>query len=125
MAETKINRIWVTSSEQLDEGDYLYRDCQFRGQATSIFVFRHKGICKAYRNLCVHMPRTLNCEANTIYDETGENLRCSMHGIIYDPETGESLSTMCSGQKLTSIKVVEDEQGIWIQDKRIKLLILE
>jgi len=57
-----------------------------------------------------------------IFDDTGRNLRCSMHGVIYDPVTGESLSTICTGETLTPVKVQENEQGVWIHDKRVKPL---
>ena len=71
-------------------------------------------ITLAYRNLCVHMPRTLDCEQNTIFDASGRYLRCSMHGIVYDPMNGESKSDICRGQRLTAIDVVEDGDGVWI-----------
>lgn len=66
------------------------------------------------------MPRELDCENDMIFDETGQYLRCSMHGIVYDPLTGESLSTLCNGQRLTSVRVMEDETGIWIKDRRLR-----
>lgn len=88
-------------------------------------VFRHEGKCLAYRNLCVHMPRQLDCEKATIFDETGKHIRCSMHGILYDPFTGESISTICQGERLTAVKILEDDNGIWIVDKRVKKLVAQ
>ena len=67
------------------------------------------------------MPRELDCERDMIFDETGQYLRCSMHGIVYEPRTGESVSTMCNGERLTSVRVIEDEEGIWFNDKRVKI----
>ena len=74
----------------------------------------------AYRNLCVHMPRRLDGEKDMIFDDTGQNLRCSMHGILYDPMTGASMSTICNGEKLTRVKVQEDDEGVWISDRRVE-----
>ena len=116
------NRLWVCSSEQLIEGVYQRIEITYSGKSSSVLVFRLNGQCMAYRNLCVHMPRELDCEKNTIFDSTGQKLRCSMHGIVYDPMTGESISTMCNGERLTAIRVQEDDEGVWIQDKRVKLL---
>ncbi len=42
-----------------------------------------------------------------------------MHGIVYDPVTGESLSTMCTGERLLSLRLLEVEGNIYIRDKRI------
>lgn len=100
-------------------------DVLYSSEPSSVIVFRFKGNCLAYRNLCVHMPRRLDCEKDMIFDDTGKNLRCSMHGIVYDPLTGESISTMCTGQKLTPVKVEEDNNNVWIIDKRVKPLSIE
>tara|TARA_R110002050_G_scaffold25982_2_gene68914 strand:- start:620 stop:841 length:222 start_codon:yes stop_codon:yes gene_type:complete len=66
------------------------------------------------------MPRRLDCEKDMIFDRSGKNLRCSMHGIIYDPVSGESISAICNGEKLTPVKVLENDDGVWITDKRVK-----
>ena len=116
------NRIWICQTDQLKEGDYRRVEVEYAKELSSVVVFRYKGDCLAYRNLCVHMPRRLDCEKDMIFDDTGQNLRCSMHGIVYDPVTGESMSTMCNGEKLTPVKVWENEEGVWIVDKRVKTL---
>lgn len=113
-------RIWVCASTDLAEKTYRCIDVSYNGEATSVVIFRFEGKCQAYRNLCVHMPRTLDCEERTIFDKEKQNLRCSMHGIIYDPFSGASLSTMCNGECLTAIKVQEDNEGVWIRDKRVQ-----
>lgn len=112
-------RIWVCESEQLKEASYQRVNVLFMKKPSSVIVFRHNGECLAYRNLCVHMPRALDCEEDMIFDATGRLLRCSMHGIVYEPETGTSVSDICWGKKLTPVKVEETEDGIWICDKRV------
>lgn len=115
-------QLWICHSDQLKEGSHIRVEVLYADESSSVVVFRHKGICLAFRNLCVHMPRTLDCEKDMIFDDTQEYLRCSMHGIIYDPMTGESMSDICRGKKLTSVKVQENDEGIWICDKRVKPL---
>lgn len=125
MVQTRDRRIWVAASEQLRDGDYLRIDVQFAGEPASVLVFRFDGQCLAYRNLCVHMPRPLDCERDMIFDASGRKLRCSMHGIVYDPLSGASQSTMCNGEKLTPVRLLEDEEGIWINDKRVRPAALD
>jgi len=120
MPRANEKRIWISMSDQLEEGHYIRIEVTYTGSPASVLVFRYQGKCLAYRNLCVHMPRELDCEKDTIFDDTGQFLRCSMHGIVYDPITGESMSTMCTGERLTPVRVLEDEDGIWIQDKQVK-----
>ena len=114
--------IWVANSEILRDGSYLTMDVSYTGEIISVIVFRYKGECFAYRNLCVHMPRKLDCMEDMIFDESGQYLRCSMHGIVYDPGTGISASEICHGERLTSIEVTENDQGVWIIDKRVQKL---
>ncbi len=115
-------RIWVCPTDQLQEGGYLRVAVAYANEPSSVVVFRYKGEYLAYRNLCVHMPRRLDCEKDMIFDDTGQSLRCSMHGITYDPITGASTSMICEGDKLTPVKVQVDGEGIWIFDKRVKPL---
>jgi len=123
MTNPSNERLWVATSEQLAEGAYLRMAVAYTGEPISVLVFRYKGQCLAYRNRCVHMPRELDCEQDVIFDATGQYLRCSMHGIVYDPLTGESVSSICNGQRLTPIGIVEDEKGVWIEDMRVKFLM--
>jgi nitrite reductase/ring-hydroxylating ferredoxin subunit len=115
-------RIWVCREEQLEEGEYKRVEVFYADDPSSVIVFRSRGNCLAYRNRCVHMGRDLDCQEDTIFDDDGEYLRCSMHGVTYDPMTGESLTAMCRGEKLTALKVEEDEEGVWLCDKRVKRL---
>jgi nitrite reductase/ring-hydroxylating ferredoxin subunit len=117
------DRIWIAPSRELTEGKYLRIDVAYDSEPISAVVFRFQGKCLAYRNLCVHMPRQLDCEKDMIFDSTGQFLRCSMHGIVYDPVTGESISEICTGKRLTPIDTLEDGQGIWLIDRRVKPLI--
>jgi nitrite reductase/ring-hydroxylating ferredoxin subunit len=115
-------RLWVNTSDKLVHGSYLQMEVLYAGEKIPVVIFRHNGKCLAYRNRCLHMPRKLDCELNTIFDLSGEYLRCSMHGIVYDPMTGESISTMCNGERLTPVELIEDEQGVWIVDRRVSKL---
>lgn len=122
MPDIKKKRIWVCTASSLGDGDYLRVECRYANKASSVLVLRYAGQCVAYLNQCVHMPPELDCEQRTIFDSNHNWLRCSMHGIAYDLVTGASISTMCNGEKLTAIRVVEDDTGIWIQDKRVGML---
>lgn len=116
------NRIWVAPISHLKDGEYKRIEVSYAGQPSSVIVFRMNGECLAYRNLCVHMPRQLDCLKDMIFDEAGKHLRCSMHGIVFNPQTGESVSTICHGEKLTPVRLQQDNNDIWIADKRVKPL---
>lgn len=70
-----------------------------------------------YRNQCVPMPRELDCEMDLIFDTTGQYPRRSMHDIVYVPVNGESIREVCAGMRLTAIGVLEDQEGIGVDDR--------
>ncbi|MGB0713809.1 MAG: Rieske (2Fe-2S) protein, partial [Gammaproteobacteria bacterium] len=111
--------LFAASPDDLAEGAYRRVRVRHEGEETNVVVFRHGGEIRAYLNRCVHMPRELDCERATIFDESGERLRCSMHGIVYDPVSGEAQSEICAGLRLTAVRFVERDDGVWIRDKRI------
>ena len=115
--------MFIIEAHYLTEGSCRRVDLMYQGAAASALLLRHRGEVKAYLNQCVHMPRTLDCESNEVFDPSSGYLRCSMHGIVYSSMSGESLSEICRGKKLTAIRVVEREQRIYCIDRRIKSLI--
>jgi len=123
MCPSRPERIRICASQDLPEGAHLKLSVSYDGQPTSVLVFRHGGHSRAFKNLCVHMPRALDCEEDMIFDKSGRYLRCSMHGIVYDPVSGESLSDICYGQRLTDVEIEEDADGIWITDRHVSALV--
>jgi nitrite reductase/ring-hydroxylating ferredoxin subunit len=90
----------------------------YSGNRRSAVLVRFKGEVYGYLNQCVHMPKALDCEQAHIFDETGRYLQCSMHSICYDPISGESLSEITAGKKLTALKVTEENGWVFLVDKR-------
>ena len=79
-------------------------------------LFQFNGRVYAYLNHCMHMHRRLNVQENTIFDRERRHLRCSMHGFVFEPETGVCLSPVCAGQALPKIKLVEADGLIGLQE---------
>ena len=112
-------RLAICPSEALSEGRYLTRKIRFEGRDDECLVVRFNGKVYAYINRCVHMPRRLDCEENQVFDHSGRYLRCSMHGIVYTPETGTSISAMCEGDQLRAIAVYEEDGEVGLADYRV------
>jgi nitrite reductase/ring-hydroxylating ferredoxin subunit len=109
----------VCPSEELADGQYLKFALGFEQRNEECVLFRFAGKVYAYLNRCVHMPRRLDCEEKQIFDRSGRYLRCSMHGIVYIPETGTSISTMCEGEQLRAVTVYEADGVVGFADFRI------
>lgn len=98
-------------------GKYSF-NVDYRGENQGAILIRFKGAVYGFLNRCVHMPRALDCEHCYIFDESGRFLQCSMHMICYEPTTGECLSEICAGKKLTALRVEERDGAVYLTDKR-------
>nr|WP_300988915.1 Rieske 2Fe-2S domain-containing protein [Thiocapsa sp.] len=109
----------VCASAALADRQHRIIPVLFKHEPQSAIVLRHGGQVYAYLNQCVHMVRRLDCMHDTVFDAEHEHLRCSMHGIVYDPVTGESLSVLCSGERLEALRSMEIDGQVYLVDKRV------
>ncbi len=107
---------------ELNEASYLTRNIVFKKLPTSVIMFVFEGAAYAYINHCMHMHRPLNCQEDAIFDETGKFLRCSMHGFIFDPKTGECQSPVCMGQRLQALRLEELDDTLYFAEKHLTLI---
>lgn len=113
----------ICSLHDLRHASYLTRQISFKGQACSALVFLFDGKPYSYVNHCMHMQRPLDCEQDAIFDGTGKFLRCSMHGFIFDPTTGECQSPVCLGQRLQALRLQEIDGMVFFAEKHLALLV--
>jgi nitrite reductase/ring-hydroxylating ferredoxin subunit len=121
MASKRLQKPACTRHE-LHGVSYLSRKASFKNQPVSVIIFAFEGNAYAYVNHCMHMHRPLNCEQDAIFDETGKYLRCSMHGFIFDPKTGECQSPVCLGQRLQSLRLEEIDDTLYFAEKHLTLI---
>lgn len=119
---TDLPRLPFCKSEALAEGSHRKLKMLFEGREEECLLIRFHGKCYAYINRCVHMPRPLDCEKDLVFDPSGQYLRCSMHGIVYTPQTGTSVSAMCEGEKLRAVSIYEENGEVGIADWRVTRL---
>jgi nitrite reductase/ring-hydroxylating ferredoxin subunit len=116
------NKKPACTRSELDSARFLIRPISFKKQPTSAIIFSFDGDAYAYVNHCMHMHRPLNCSQDDIFDETGAYLRCSMHGFIFEPKTGECLSPVCLGQRLQALRLQEIDGVVYFAEKHLALI---
>ena len=111
--------------QELENSSYLTRAIHFKKQPVTAIIFLFDNVAYAYVNVCMHMQRPLNCEQDAIFDETGTYLRCSMHGFVFDPKTGECQSPVCFGQRLQALRLHELEGVFYFAEKHLTLMEID
>lgn len=119
MQASKLNAICPL--EDLQQVSYLTRPIIFKKQPCSALVFWFEGQAYSYVNHCMHMHRPLNCEQDAIFDDTGKFLRCSMHGFVFDPTTGECQSPVCLGQRLQALRLEIVDDVVHFAEKHLQV----
>jgi nitrite reductase/ring-hydroxylating ferredoxin subunit len=112
----------ICTRQELEQVSFLVRQIEFKNQPTSAIIFLFSGNVYAYVNHCMHMHRPLNCEQDAIFDETGHYLRCSMHGFIFEPTTGECQSPVCFGQRLQGLRLKEIDGLLYFAEKHLNFV---
>jgi nitrite reductase/ring-hydroxylating ferredoxin subunit len=116
------NKKLACTRRELQETRFIIRHINFKKQPVSAILFAFEDGAYAYVNHCMHMHRPLNCEQDAIFDETGQYLRCSMHGFIFDPKTGECQSPVCFGQHLQALRLEEIDGTLYFAEKHVTLI---
>lgn len=65
------------------------------------FAVRKNGRYYAYRNNCPHAGAPLNWNTNQFLTYDNQFLLCSLHGAIFEIETGHCVDGPCKGERLT------------------------
>lgn len=69
----------------------------------SYLVVNHDNRHYVYINRCPHLGIALNWQPNDFMDAEGEFIRCSTHGALFEPATGQCVSGPCAGDALTPV----------------------
>lgn len=112
----------ICRSEALGQADRLGFAVLHRGEPADAFVIRVDGTPRAWLNRCVHMNRPLDGEDDEIFDKDEGVIRCSNHGVTYDPDTGECLAPLCAGKSLTALRIDEHGGEIRLRDRHAALV---
>lgn len=111
----------IASIEEVKSKPYRVVNILLKNKPCTALVFYFQDQPYSYLNDCMHMHRQLNCEQDTVFDESGRFLRCSMHGFVFEPTTGECQSPVCYGERLRPIKLQEQDGMLYFAEKHLRL----
>jgi nitrite reductase/ring-hydroxylating ferredoxin subunit len=105
----------LCAADQLTEcGTALVFDVMHYREPARAFALRFDGQIVAYLNRCLHVPTEMDWQPGEFLDSSKEFIMCSIHGAVYEPQTGRCAGGPCGRGKLTSIQVMErDGQVYW------------
>jgi nitrite reductase/ring-hydroxylating ferredoxin subunit len=84
------------------------------GVSRSGFVVRWDGNVYAYINSCPHTGVELDWLPNQFFDLDQRYLQCSMHGALFEPDSGLCIHGPCLGRSLAAVAVELRGEDIYI-----------
>ena len=106
-------RAWLevcASGDLADGGDGVrFEWADARGGLHAAFVVRHCGRVHAFVNRCPHRHSELDWLPGRFFDDAGLYLVCSMHGALFEADTGVCVAGPCAGDGLEALACEEHE----------------
>jgi nitrite reductase/ring-hydroxylating ferredoxin subunit len=102
------------SEALIEKGNAVVFDVLQWRQPARAFALRYDGKVVAYLNRCLHVPAEMDWQEGVFLDADKEYIMCSIHGAVYQPQTGRCLGGPCGRGRLTPIETLEqDGQVYW------------
>ena len=87
---------------------------EVNGQSIAGFVVQQDGELFAYRNSCPHTGSPLDWVEHQFLDLEQAFIQCAMHDARFAIHSGECVAGPCTGDKLSPLKVVQQEQSLFL-----------
>ncbi len=98
------------SDALIDGGDgvrFVWTDAS--GATRAAFAIRQRGVVRAFVNCCPHRFAELDWLPGRFFDDAGLYLVCSMHGALFEADTGTCVAGPCTGDALEPLACEERE----------------
>ena len=109
------------SDELIERGNAFVFDVLHFREPVRAFVLRFNGKPVGYLNRCLHVPTELDWREGEFLDGDKEFIICSVHGAVYEPQTGRCAGGPCGRGRLTVIEVDEHAGQVrWYPSRDIR-----
>ena len=76
-----------------------------------LFLIKKEGKVYAYENKCPHAGINLEWQDDDFLDPDKAHIQCSVHGALFNIESGDCMGGPCNGNGLTSLEIEVDSDG--------------
>ena len=81
------------------------------------FLVRVAGGVRAYVNRCAHLNYPLNYTPHAFLSADGSMIQCSVHGALFEKQTGYCVSGPCYGRSLIGLPVRVESGYVLLADE--------
>ncbi len=88
---------------------------EVNGETVDLFLVRLGQAVFAYRNSCPHTGGPLDWMPDQFLNMDADLIQCATHDALFQIETGLCVSGPCTGERLTAVKIVIENDAIWLE----------
>jgi len=81
------------------------------GEQLLLFLVKKQGQVYGYKNKCPHAGVNLDWQADEFLDMDKALIQCSVHGALFQIDSGRCVGGPCNGDYLDGIELDIDDQG--------------
>ena len=113
----------IANVEKMQNAEQGLRfDVDQDGEQIPAFAIRYNDKIYAYLNRCGHIAIQLDFRPGDFFSEDKQNLVCSTHGALYQPESGACLGGPCYGVGLEPLNVEEINGYLYLRAEQYKVI---
>ena len=84
-------------------------------ETLELFLVRTGQAVHGYRNSCPHTGGPLDWLPDQFLNIDNEFIQCATHAALFQIETGYCVSGPCAGERLIALKIVIENETIWLE----------
>lgn len=107
----------IAGEHDLQEGGTLKFEFTRAGKKCEGMLLRYRGELRAYENLCMHMPLTIDYGDGRFFTKDGKHLICQTHSALYEPLSGLCVRGPCAGASLRPLAIEVREGAVWFTNE--------
>lgn len=81
-----------------------------------VIIVKKDGSLYAYENRCPHFGINLEVQPDRFFSHDNQYLQCSMHGALFELDTGDCISGPCRGQPLRKVELTQQGDQVLLDE---------
>lgn len=108
-------RIFLAALDEMSEFNCKGFSLNIDDETLEGFLVRQNGKVFGYRNSCPHVGAPLDWMPDRFLDADGKYIQCSMHGALFEPESGLCVQGPCVSRHLEKLQVEMDNDKVYLR----------
>lgn len=104
----------ICDFHELDDLSSKEFTIKIAGNVKDAFLVKFNNHCYAFENSCPHTGVNLNWQEGQFFSFDGLYLQCSLHGALFEPDSGTCVRGPCANERLQAVNIVREGDVVYL-----------